>query len=316
MKITILDKCTVTTGDVSLDEITRLGDVTEYDVVSDVAAAIGDSDAVIINKAQITDDVMEKCKNLKYVGIFATGYNNVDIASAKRRGIVVANVPGYSTDSVAQTAFTMILHFATNADLYDATVKAGDWANSATFSYLRFPITELAGKTLGIFGFGTIGKRIARIADAFGMRIIAVSHHPQVYDGVEFVDAETLFTESDYLSLNCPLTPETRGIVNKNTLAKMKKTAVLINTARGGCVVEEDLANALNSGVIAGAGVDVLDTEPMKKGHPYLTAKNMFMTPHIAWASYEARKRLITIVADNLSSFMRGEPKNNVAKQE
>ncbi|MBR6050403.1 MAG: D-2-hydroxyacid dehydrogenase [Clostridia bacterium] len=314
MKITVLDTCTVTNGDVSLDEIKKLGDVRFFDVVEpkDIADTIGDSDAVICNKAKITDEIMEKCENLRYVGLFATGYNNIDTAAAARRGIAVCNVPGYSTDSVAQQAFAMILHFATSADLYSASVLRGDWVKSKTFSYFSYPITELAGKTLGIFGFGTIGKKVAEIGMAFGMKILAVSHKKTSYTNVEFVDKDELFARADYLTLHCPLTDETRSVVNERTLSLMKPTAFLINTARGGCVEEQALVRALNGGKIAGAGIDVLDAEPMTDGHPYLNAKNIFITPHVAWGSYEARVRLISLVAENVKAFMRGEPINKV----
>ena len=314
MKITVLDTCTVTNGDVSLDELKTLGDVRFFDVVEpkDIADTIGDSDAVICNKAKITDEIMEKCENLRYVGIFATGYNNIDTTAASRRGIAVCNVPGYSTDSVAQQVFAMILHFATSADLYSASVLRGDWVKSKTFSYFAYPLTELAGKTLGIFGFGTIGKQVAAIGMAFGMKILAVSHHATSYTNVEFVDKDELFARADYLTLHCPLTDETRGVVNERTLSLMKPTAILINTARGGCVEENALVHALNSGKIAGAGIDVLDSEPMTDGHPYLSAKNIFITPHVAWGSYEARVRLISLVAENVRAFMRGKPINKV----
>lgn len=314
MKITVLDTCTVTNGDVSLDEIKKLGDVRFFDVVEpkDIADTIGDSDAVICNKAKITDEIMEKCENLRYVGLFATGYNNIDTKAASRRGIAVCNVPGYSTDSVAQQVFAMILHFATSADLYSASVLRGDWVKSKTFSYFAYPLTELAGKTLGIFGFGTIGKKVAAIGMAFGMKILAVSHHATSYTNVEFVDKDELFARADYLTLHCPLTDETRGVVNGRTLSLMKPTAILINTARGGCVEENALANALDSGKIAGAGIDVLDAEPMTDGHPYLSAKNIFITPHVAWGSYEARVRLITLVSENVRAFQRGETINKV----
>ncbi|MBR0236345.1 MAG: D-2-hydroxyacid dehydrogenase [Clostridia bacterium] len=315
MKIAVLDRCTVTNGDVSLDEIKTLGDVKFYDVVPpcDIPAAIGDADAVICNKAKITDEIMEKCKNLRYIGLFATGYNNIDTAAASRRGIAVCNVPGYSTDSVAQQVFAMILHFATSADMYSASVARGDWTKSKTFSYFAYPLTELAGKTLGIFGFGTIGKKVAEIGMAFGMKIIAVAHKPTSYTNVEFVNTNVLFARSDYLTLHCPLTDETRGVVNADTLALMKKSAVLINTARGGCVDERALVDALNGGMIAGAGIDVLDTEPMTAGHPYLSAKNIFITPHVAWGSYEARVRLIGLVCDNVRAFTQGKPINVVS---
>lgn len=314
MKIAVLDRCTVTNGDVSLDEIKTLGDVKFYDVVPpcDIPAAIGDADAVICNKAKITDEIMEKCKNLRYIGLFATGYNNIDTAAASRRGIAVCNVPGYSTDSVAQQVFAMILHFATSADMYSASVLGGDWTKSKTFSYFAYPLTELAGKTLGIFGFGTIGKKVAEIGMAFGMKIIAVAHKKASYTNVEFVNTNVLFARSDYLTLHCPLTDETRGVVNADTLALMKPTAVLINTARGGCVDEDALVNALNGGMIAGAGIDVLDVEPMRQNHPYLSAKNIFITPHVAWGSYEARVRLIGLVCDNVRAFTQGKPINKV----
>lgn len=316
MKITVLDRCTVTTGDVSLSPIEALGDVRFYDTVApeNIAKTIGDSDAVICNKAVITDEIMEKCKNLRYIGIFATGYNNIDIAAAKKRGITVCNVPGYSTDSVVQHTFSLILHFACRADDYAASVSRGDWANSETFSYLAFPTSELSGKTLGIFGFGTIGKAVAAVGKAFGMKILAVSHRPTVYDGVEFTDTDSLFSRADYLTLHCPLTEETKGLVNAHTLSLMKPSAVLINTARGGVVEEEALTAALNGGKLRGAGLDVLDTEPMRKNHPYLTAKNCYITPHVAWAAFEARERLINIVAENIRAFEAGAPVNSVTK--
>ena len=316
MKITVLDRCTVTTGDVSLSPIESLGDVRFYDTVPHdmLSNVIADSDAVICNKALITDEIMEKCKNLRYIGLFATGYNNIDIEAAKRRSITVCNVPGYSTDSVVQHAFSMILHFACRTDDYAASVARGDWASSETFSYLAFPTSELRGKTLGIFGFGTIGKAMATVGKAFGMNILAVSHRPMKYEGVAFTDTDTLFGKSDYLTLHCPLTNETRGLVNSRTLSLMKPSAVLINTARGGVVEEAALTKALNDGTIRGAGIDVLDTEPMYKDHPYLTAKNCYITPHVAWAAYEARTRLIDIVAENIRAFISGNPINCVSK--
>ncbi len=316
MKITVLDRCTVTAGDVSLAPIEALGDVRFYDTVphDKLAEVIADSDAVICNKAQITDEIMEKCKNLRYIGLFATGYNNIDIYAAKRRGITVCNVPGYSTDSVVQHAFSMILHFACRTDDYAASVARGDWANSETFSYLAFPTSELRGKTLGIFGFGTIGKAMATVGKAFGMKILAVSHRPMTYDGVEFIDADTLFARADYLTLHCPLTDETRGLVNSRTLSLMKPSAVLINTARGGVVEEAALTEALKNGTIRGAGIDVLDIEPMYKNHHYLTAPNCYITPHVAWAAYEARVRLIDIVAENIRAFASENPINSVTK--
>lgn len=314
MKITVLDRCTVTAGDLSFAPLDAVGDVSYYDLLPPerIADAIGDSDAVIVNKAKITDEIMEKCKKLRFIGLFATGYNNIDIEAADRRGITVCNVPGYSTHSVAQHTFALILHFASRVDDYAASVAHGDWANAEAFSYLAFPTSELYGKTLAIFGFGTIGKAVAEIGKAFGMRVIAYVRRQTVYDGVEFVDKDTLFAEADYLSLHCPLTEETRHFICRDTLGKMKKSAVIINTARGGVIEENALTEALNSGALRGAGIDVLDIEPMRPNHPYLTAKNCYITPHVAWASIEARTRLITLVAENLKAFQNGKPINQV----
>lgn len=314
MKITVLDRCTITSGDISLSPLDAVGEVFYYDLLpaEEIVNAIGDSDAVIVNKAHITDEIMEKCKNLRFIGLFATGYNNIDIDAAAKRGITVCNVPGYSTQSVAQHTFALMLHFASRADDYASSVAKGDWANAKTFSYLAFPTSELYGKTLGIFGFGTIGKAVAEIAKAFGMRVIASVRRSQNYEGVEFVDTDKLFREADYLSLHCPLTEETRHFVNRETIAKMKSGAVIINTARGGVIEEEALTEALNNGKLRGAGIDVLDTEPMRPNHPYLTAKNCYITPHVAWASIEARTRLIGLVAENIKAFQNGTPINKV----
>lgn len=308
MKITVLDRCTVTNGDISFLPLEEVGEVRYFDVLPPerIVSAIGDSDAVIVNKAKITDEIMAACPDLKFVGLFATGYNNIDVAAAKRRGICVCNVPGYSTDSVTQHTFALILHFASRADDYARSVANGDWENSETFSYLAFPTGELKGKTLGIFGFGTIGKSVATVALAFGMRVIAYVRHPVDFPGVEFVSRDALFANADYLTLHCPLTDETKHLICRETLAKMKPTAVIINTARGGVIEEDALCEALNEGRIAGAGIDVLDVEPMRKNHPYLRAKNCYITPHVAWACAEARERLVRLVAENLKGFRDG----------
>ena len=308
MKITVLDRCTVTNGDISFLPLEEVGEVRYFDVLPPerIVSAIGDSDAVIVNKAKITDEIMAACPNLKFVGLFATGYNNIDVAAAKRRGICVCNVPGYSTDSVTQHTFALILHFASRADDYARSVANGDWEKSETFSYLAFPTGELKGKTLGIFGFGTIGKSVATVALAFGMRVIAYVRHPVDFPGVEFVSRDVLFANADYLTLHCPLTDETKHLICRETLAKMKPTAVIINTARGGVIEEDALCEALNEGKIAGAGIDVLDIEPMRKNHPYLRAKNCYITPHVAWACAEARERLVRLVAENLKGFRDG----------
>ena len=316
MKIAILDRCTVTNGDISFAPIEAVGEVRYFDLLppADVPAAIGDCEAVIVNKAKITAEVMDACPNLKFVGLFATGYNNIDVAAADERGIVVCNVPGYSTDSVAQHTIALMLHFATRADDYAASVAAGDWVKSKAFSYFKYPVYELSGKTLGIFGYGTIGRAVAKIALAFGMTVIATARsHTNGSEGeVTFVDADTLFAQSDYLSLHCPLTPDTERVINTRTLALMKPTAVLINTARGGVTDEDAVVEALNEGRLRGAGIDVLCEEPMRDDHPYLAAKNCYVTPHVAWGSIEARMRLVDIVAQNLKAFELGKPQNCV----
>lgn len=314
MKITVLDKCTVTNGDVSLEELETLGNVRYFDTVvpQDIPSAIGDSECVICNKAHIGAEIMDACPALRFIGLFATGFNNIDTAAARERGIAVCNVPGYSTDSVAQLTFAFILRFATSIDKYSQSTARGEWAQKETFSYLSFPIGELRGKVLGIFGYGTIGRAVAKIGAAFGMRVIAVSHHPTAEEYVTQVTLDELLRESDYLTLHCPLTDETRGLIDSTALMKMKPTAVLINTSRGAVVDEDALCDALNSGRLRGAGIDVLDIEPMRQGHPYLNAKNICITPHVAWGSLEARTRLIAAVAENIRAFERGERLNRV----
>jgi glycerate dehydrogenase len=267
----------------------------------------------VVNKARITAEIMDACPNLKFIGLFATGYNNIDTVAAAARGIVVCNVPGYSTQSVAQHTFALMLHFASRVDEYAASVARGDWANASTFSYLSFPSHELCGRTLAIYGYGNIGRKVADIGRAFGMKVIATVRTPRpAEDGVEFVDVNELFSRADYLSLHCPLTEETRHLVNAQTLSLMKPTAYIINTARGGVIEEDALCDALNSGRLAGAGIDVLDTEPMRPSHPYLTAKNCYITPHVAWGTLDARSRLITMVAENLKAYEAGKPINKV----
>ncbi len=314
MKIAILDECTVVGGGVTLEPIEALGEVAKYDVLpaDQVAGAIGNADAVIINKAEITAEVMDACPNLRYVGLFATGYNNVDIEAANRRGITVCNVPGYSTDSVAQLTFAMILGFATSIESYNKSVHDGDWTRMNRFSYMPFPMTELRGKTLGVYGFGAIGRQVAAIGEAFGMDVAVCTRTTPADCRYRILTRDEIFAQADFLTFHCPLNAGSRGIVNAETLSLMKPTAFLINTARGGLVNEEDLADALRRGVIAGAGVDVLTVEPMRPGHPYLSAPNMIITPHVAWASLESRLRLVSIVASNLRAFMDGAPVNTV----
>ncbi len=316
MKIVILDYNTVTNGDVSLAPIESLGETKSYDLVpqSEVIKTIGDADAVICNKANISREVIDACPNLKYVGLFATGYNNIDIDAARERGISVANVPGYSTDAVAQHTFSMLLSLAGSLGEYNKSSHAGDWIASKTFSYFPFPISEVAGKTLGIFGYGSIGRAVADIGRAFKMNVIVHTRTRPKDEDVKVVSLSELFSESDYLTLHAPLTKETERVVCAETLSLMKKSAYLINTSRGGVIDEDALAEALNRGDIAGAGLDVLTVEPMLAGNPLLTAKNCIITPHIGWAAIETRKRLILCVAENLKAFIEGNPINIVSR--
>ena len=313
MKIIILDKCTVTKGDVDLSPLERFGEVEYYDLLTkeEIKRVLVGADAVVCNKAKIDREIIE-ASTLKFIGVFATGYNNIDTVAARERGIAVCNVPGYSTDSVAQLTVSLMLELAGNASAYARSVAAGDWKRSRQFSYFFAPITEIKGKTLGIYGLGTIGKAVAKVALAFGMKVIAYSRTPKNLDGIRDVDRETLFRESDFLSFHCPLNAESALAVNQQTLSLMKPTAFLINTARGGIIDEVALAEALEKGQIAGAALDVLTEEPMSENCVLFGAKNCIITPHIAWAAYETRVRLIDLVAKNLEAFIDGTPINVV----
>lgn len=317
MKIVVLDGYAMNSGDLSWENLKKLGEVSIYDrtLESEVVERISDSEIVITNKVIIGKEVFEKCKNIKYVGVTATGYNVVDTNLAKELGVIVTNVPAYSTDSVAQLVFSFILEHSQNVSKYTESVKSGDWVNSKDFSYQKFPIIELAGKSLGIIGFGAIGKKVAEIGNAFGMDVLVNTRSPSADKiNVNFVSKEEIFKNSDFLTLHCPLNEETDELVNEKTLNLMKKSAILINTGRGGLVNEKDLANALNLEKIAGAGLDVLSTEPPKEDNPLLNAKNTYITPHVAWASYEARKRLMDVTINNVKSFIDGNPINVVNK--
>lgn len=312
--IAILDTDTLTSGDLDFSPIEACGNVSFFNLMpqEEIVKAIGTAEVVVVNKAQITKEIMDQLPNLKYIGLFATGYNNIDCKAARERGIDVVNVPGYSTDSVAQLVFAFILSHATNIAFYNESVHKGDWISCPSFAYFPMPIEELSGKTLGIIGFGNLGKKVAGIGAAFGMNILIHSH--RIYEDCLYkqVDKETLFKESDYLSINCPLNEETANIVCEDTLKLMKKNAFLINTARGGCVDSKALKKALDEKWISGAGVDVLVHEPMAADEPLFTAKNCMITPHIGWASIEARTRLIQKVADNINAWKEGNPINVV----
>ena len=315
MKIVILDSETVTRNDVSLEGITSLGDteVFGYTPNESVAEHIGDADAVICNKCLITDEVFEKCKNLKYVGLFATGYNNVDLESAKKHGAVVCNVPAYSTNAVAQHTFAFMLNHCNKIAEYAQTVDNGAWVNYKLFSYFGIPTYELAGKTIGIVGYGDIGKKVAQIAKTFDMNVVTYTRSPQkVTDDTKVCTFDKLLEVSDFVSLHCPLTKDNEKMINADALRKMKSTALLINTARGGLVDEQALADALNNGEIAGTCIDALTYEPMREDCPLRNAKNCTITPHVAWAPKETRERLLEKVAENLKCFIDGKPINVV----
>ncbi|MBQ2823517.1 MAG: D-2-hydroxyacid dehydrogenase [Oscillospiraceae bacterium] len=314
MKIVMLEASTVSRNDISFEEIYKLGEVTEYPLtpVDRIVEYIGDAEAVLCNKTPFTAEVLEKCPNLKYIGVCATGYNNVDIEAANRLGITVCNVPAYSDSSVAQQVFSYILRYSNRTAAYNRFVHDGGWVRSETFSAFEFPTTELAGKTLGIVGYGRIGRTVAKIAHAFNMNVIVNTRTAKQDSTVKFTDLKELLQKSDFITLHCPLTPETEQLINLDALKLCKPTAVLINTSRGGVINEADLAYALNNGIIAGAGLDVLCQEPMAADNPLLNADNCIITPHVAWAPLEARQRLMKIVADNLAAYKQGRPINTV----
>ena len=319
MKIVITDAKTVTKGDIDLSVLSAFGEVIAYPLTaqSDLITRIGDADAVICNKSQITREVMEACPNLRYIGLFATGYNNIDVVAAREHGITVCNAGSYSTASVAQQVFAFILNHTTNVAGYDRFVQDGNWMKSETFSPFVFDMCELDGKTLGIFGFGSIGKAVAKIANAFGMRVIVNTRtqrdaDKEVYH-IEYVSFETLLKESDYITVHCPLTKETTGIFDAQAFSEMKKTCYFVNTSRGAVLDEKALADAVKNKVILGAGIDVLSIEPMQTDCPLIGVDGITITPHVAWAPFETRKRLLSIVCDNIKCFLDGNPKNVVS---
>ena len=318
MKLVILDGYAENPGDLSWNGLSKLVDeYTVYDITApeDIIKRSLDADILVTNKTPVTRQTIEKLPKLKFIAVLATGFNVVDCKAARERGIPVSNIPAYSTDSVAQLVFGFMLEFSNRVALHSESVKNGDWEKSEHFCYLKAPISLLSGKTLGIVGFGRIGFAVAEIANAFKMRVLAFSPHTNTYDGfgkVEFCSLERLVAESDFVTLHCPLTESTSGMVNKAFLEKMKKTAYLINTSRGGVVNENDLAEALENGTIAGAGLDVLSAEPPKGGNVLIGAKNCLITPHIAWASLEARTKLLNIFLENVESFVKGTPVNVV----
>ena len=314
MKIVITDAATVCDDNISLDGIKALGETVVYPLCENdtLAERISDADIVICNKSELTAQVLSKAKNLKYIGLFATGYNNIDIDYTSKHGITVCNVPGYSTEAVAQHTVAFLLALVNRVGEYNETVNKGDWIKSRTFSYFPLPLMELSGKTAGLVGYGSIGRRVADILKAFGMRVLVLNRRPINDSTVEQVDFETLLRESDVVSMHCPLNDDSRKMMNADAFGKMKKGAYFINTARGALVDETALRDALESGRLAGAGLDVLNTEPMTPDCPLLGARNCLFTPHIAWAGVETRRRLMGIVEDNIKAFLNGTPQNTV----
>ena len=315
MKIVLTDAQTVVDEIVSADILNELGEVKSYGLLGyeEVAEAIADADAVLCNKTLLNSHTLRLAKNLKYIGLFATGYNNVDVDYCREHGITVCNAGVYSTNAVAQHTFALILaHFNRVAE-YDRYVQDGRWKRSPTFSPFVYPLNELAGKTIGIVGLGAIGRTVAKIANAFEMRVLACNRSPVSAEGVDQVPFDTLLAQSDIVSVHCPLNSDSENMFNSEAFAKMKRGALFVNTARGGVMNERDLLDALQSGKLGGACIDTLAVEPMEEDCILMGAPNCIITPHIAWAPVETRRRLMGIVADNIRAFVNGTPQNVVS---
>ena len=316
MKIVNLDGCSTNPGDLSWDAFYKYGDFTVYERTApeQIVERARDADVIIINKSVITNELLDKLPNLKYVGLQSTGYNVIDCDEARRRNIVVSNIPAYSTNEVAQHVFALLLEVTNKVSIHNEAVHNGEWCACPDFCFWKEPLTELNNKTIGVIGFGSIGKRVANIAIAFGMKVLVNTPHPspEKYDNIEFVPLETLLCQSDIITCHCPLNESTRHLINADSISKMKTNAILINTSRGPVLDENAVAEALNSGKLAAACVDVLDVEPPSESNPLLHAKNCIITPHIAWAATETRARLLEILEDNLKAFINGKPQNVV----
>lgn len=315
MKIVILEGYAVNPGDLSWERLEQLGDVTVYDRTSlideqEAIERIGEAEVVFINKTPITQKIIDASPKLKMISLLATGYNVVDIDYAKKRGIVVTNVPTYGTDSVGQFTIAMLLEICHRIGHHDREVKQGRWAKSPDWTFMDYPMIELAGKTMGIIGFGRIGQRTGQIAQALGMRVLAFNRSQSDAGRAiaDYVDLDSLLTESDVISLHSPLTPETNQIINRDSIAKMKDGVIILNTSRGPLIQEQDLADALNSGKVYAAGLDVVAVEPIQADNPLLQARNTIITPHIAWAPKESRQRIIEAAEANLNAFLAGQP--------
>lgn len=317
MKIVILDGYSVNPGDLSWEELEECGELTVYDRTNteDILKRTKNADAILTNKVVISSEIINKLPNLKYIGVLATGYNVVDIEAAKKRGITVTNVPAYSTNSVVQMTFAHILNLTNRVAHYAHENRKGKWSASPDFCYWDTNLGEIAGKTLGVVGLGNIGYKVACIARDFGMDVFACTskNSADLPDGIQKVTFNGLLGISDILTLHCPLTPQTKEMINKDTLSQMKRGALLINTGRGALVNDKDVAQALCEGQLGGYGADVMTQEPPKPDNPLLSAPNAYLTPHIAWATLEARKRLVSIASANVAAFVQGSPKNVVS---
>ncbi len=315
-KIVILDGYTENPGDLSWEGFEKLGETTVYDRTSaeDIVSRIGDAEIVYTNKTPITRETLEKCPSVKYIGVLATGYNVVDVSAAKEKGIPVTNIPTYGTDAVGQFAIALLLEICHHVAHHDAAVHAGRWSECPDFCFWDYPLIELSGKTMGIAGFGRIGQVTGRIAKALGMNVIAFDKHQNDAGRAiaEYVTLDELYSRSDVISLHCPLFDETKGMINRESIRKMKDGVIILNNSRGQLIVEKDLADALNSGKVYAAGVDVVSTEPIREDNPLLKAKNCLITPHISWAPKESRERLMSIAVENLAAFLNGKMQNVV----
>ncbi|MEG1060057.1 MAG: D-2-hydroxyacid dehydrogenase [Oscillospiraceae bacterium] len=316
MKMVALDEHAETLGGISWEKMSGLGNLVlnERCTADEVDALISDADIIFTTKIPITSENMQRAKNLKLIQAMATGYNIIDIDAAAKLGIAVCNVPSYSTEPVAQHTFSLILELCNHVGGYSSDAKSGRWAKSPDFSYIDYPLTELYGKTIGIIGYGAIGRRVGEIANAFGMRVLYTKRTKpdNEKNGARYAELSELLAKSDIISLNCALTADTNKLINKTSIAAMKKGAMVVNTARGGIVDETALASALNSGYLAGAAVDVLSTEPPQEDNPLLRANNCIVTPHIAWATLDSRRRLMDIATENVRAFIEGNPRNVV----
>ena len=315
MRAVYLEAGAVSRGDISFVPITDVVETKFFEntTEADKYEHIGDAEIVFSNKIIFDEETFTRLPSLKYIGVCATGYNVIDVEAAKRHNVTVTFVPAYSTESVCQLAWGLILECADHICLHNESVKRGDWVKSETFCYWAAPVTELCGKTIGIIGYGNIGRRVAEVARAFRMQVLVHTAHPEKYEapeGIRFVALDEIFAQSDVISLHCPMTKDTEQLIRRENIEKMKDGVILINVSRGGLVNEQDLADALRSGKVAAAGADVVSFEPMKGDNPLLTAPNMCITPHMAWASVEARTRLIETVAENLRAYLSGERKN------